>query len=442
MAEPQTTDALPPPEPSEDWRGAARIGWLVILLTFGVLGGWSAVARIDGGVVAPATIVVDSNKQTVQHLEGGIVDELLVRDGSVVRAGDVLLRLDQARIDANVGLHQKQQAILLALEARLLTQRDMKGELVFPREVLEQQADPLVAAAMLDNRRQFDARRSTLAGALDMFTIQTRQTQQEMEQARADRRSSEEQIASIDRELPGLRSLLARGLTPLARVTTLERERAVRVNAREKAITDLARAEERVAELVSRAEQTRREYVQEAANQLPEVRRLLNDVTQQIVLISEQRGRIEVRAPVDGTVQQLRIFTRGGVVRAGEPILDIAPSGGELVVRARVSPVDVDRVRPGLTVEIRMAQFQRYQSAVMSGAVRFISRDVVLDEPTRQSFYLTEVVVDRATIPEPVRDRLVAGMTADVIILTGQRTVLEYLVAPILNSTAFGLRER
>lgn len=438
----ETHEILTPPVVSTDWRGSLRSGFVIVIATFGIFGGWAALAKIDGGVVAPGTIAVEANRKTVQHLEGGIVEELLVRDGSLVKEGDVLLRLDQTRVTASSDTFRKQEAALLVHEARLKAQSNSEPTFAIPPTVLAQQGDPLVAAAIRDHQRQFEAKRQTLAGGLDILATQIRQARKDADQARDDERAARLRLASIDTELPGLRSLLAKGLTQLSRVAGLERDRLVIQNALDKATNDIVRTREKIAEFEARHVQLEQEYRQEAATALPDVRRMINDVVQQILVASDAQKRSDVRAPVSGTVQQLRIFTQGGVIRAGEPILDIVPSTSELVVKARVSTIDIDRVRPDLPVEIRLPQFQRFQSEVVRGSVRSVSRDTLQDETTKQPYFALEVVVDRSSIPEYINERLVAGMTTDVIILTSQRTVLGYLVAPLANRVALGFRER
>ena len=163
---------------------------------------------------------------------------------------------------------------------------------------------------------------------------------------------------------------------------------------------------------------------------------------QQIIIAQDTLHRVDIVAPVSGTVQQLRIFTRGGVIRPGDPILDIVPASAVMVVKAKIAPVDIDRVRIDRPVEIRLPQFQKYQSEVIRGLVKSVSQDTILDEAARMSYYAMEIVVDRSTIPAAIADRLSAGMTTDVIIPTGERTVLQYLVAPISDSLSKTFRER
>ncbi len=430
------------PTPSGDYATTVRRGYGVIFGTLAILTAWAALFRIDSAVVAPGAVSLEANRKTVQHLEGGIVSEILVRDGDIVRQGDVILRLDPTRSAASEELYRKQQAIMLALETRLQAQVNQLDSLVYPAAVNAFANDPMVRAAQVDNQRQFESRRNTYLSALSVLESQIAQAQKDMSQAQSDKQTVGQQLASINKELPPLRRLLEQGLVPLPRVLTLERQEQQLQGASAKSDIDLARAIERVSEIESKQKQLKQEYVQEAANAIPDVRKQLSDLGQQLVLARDTLKRIDIIAPVSGTVQQLRIFTVGGVVKPGEPVVDVVPTSAKLVVRARVSTVDVDRLRPGLPVEIRMPQFQRFQSETMRGEVKSISRDTLLDETNRQPYYAMEVEADRASIPSEISDKLVAGMTTEVIVPTGERTVLQFLFSPMFNRLAVALRER
>jgi HlyD family type I secretion membrane fusion protein len=430
------------PLPSADYRGTLRRGYGSLAVILAVLFGVCFFARVDSGVVAPGSISVESNRKTVQHLEGGIVSEILVRDGDVVKQGDVIMRLDQTRSAASEELYRKQQAIALALESRLLAQVERRETLVFPPAVNGLASDPMVQSALIDNQRQFEGRRSTYLSAMSVLESQSSQAEKDMNQARSDKQTAAQQLDSIQRELRPLEELLTRGLVPLPRVTGLQRQEQQLQGMSAKADIDLARSTERVVEIDSKQKQLRQEYSQEAATAIPEVRKTLSDVQQQLVLARDTLKRVDILAPVAGTVQQLRIFTIGGVIRPGDPVVDIAPESVKLVVKARVSPIDVDRVRAGMPVELRLPQFQKYQSEVMRGEVRSISRDTLLDETNHQPYYAMEADVDRSSIPADINSKLVAGMQTEVVVPTGERTVMQYLVSPLINRMAVALRER
>jgi HlyD family type I secretion membrane fusion protein len=439
-------ELMPAPFASTDWRVMLRVGVGVIAFTFVVLGGWSAVARLDSAVVADGAIAIESNRKTIQHLEGGIVREILVRDGDTVRQGDTLVRLDPTRNEATDKGYRQQLAIASALQARLTAQRDMADTIDFPADVTAFKDDPYIGNALRDNQSQFDNRRQSLLRGVQVLEKQIAQAKSEITQASVDQETAQKQIESIDLELPNLKSLLERGLVSLPRVTTLERQLMVVKGQFDTAKVSAVKAEEKVGEFQARIDQLQQDYRQEGANALPDVRKVISDARQQLTIASDVLQRIDIKAPVTGTVQQLKVFTVGGIIRAGDPILDIVPSSDTLVVRAKVLPIDVDRILTGEKVEVRVPQFMKFELGPIEGVVRNISRDSITDAPNGAGapvpYYAVEVAVDRSSIPEEIRDRMIAGMTVDTIIRTQERTVLSYLLAPLRNRIAKSMHER
>jgi HlyD family type I secretion membrane fusion protein len=439
-------ELLAAPMASTDWRVMLRVAAGILVFTFVVLGGWSAVARLDSGVIADGIIAVESNRKTIQHLEGGIVREILVRDGDVVQQGDTLVRLDPTRNAATDKGYRQQLAIASALQARLTAQRDLAESINFPPEVTAFKDDPLIAHAVQDNQSQFDNRRQSLLRGGEVIEQQIAQAKDEVRQAVLDEKTAQQQIDSIDIELPNLRKLLERGLVALPRVTTLERQ-LIQVRGQfEGAEISRTKAQEKVRELQARIDQLQQDYRQEAANALPDVRKTISDARQQLTISTDALQRIDIKSPVTGTVQQLKVFTIGGIIRAGDPILDIVPLSDTLVVRAKIQPIDVDRILTGEKVEVRVPQFMKFELRPIEGIVRSVSRDSILDTTNpgapAQTYFAVEVAVDRASIPEEIRDRMIAGMTVETIVRTQERTVLSYLLAPLRNRLSKSMHER
>jgi S-layer protein transport system membrane fusion protein len=316
----------------------------------------------------------------------------------------------------------------------------------FPIEVTALKDDPLIANAIHDNQSQFDNRRQSLLRGIEVIEQQIAQAKDEIRQASLDEKTAQQQIDSIGVELPNLRGLLNKGLVALPRVTTLERQLIQVQSQFEGAEISRTKAKEKVAELQARIGQLRQDFCQEAANALPDVRKTISDARQQLAIANDVLQRIEIKAPVTGTVQQLKMFTIGGVIRPGDPILDIVPSSDTLVVRAKVLPIDVDRILTGEKVEIRVPQFMKFELQPIMGTVRSISRDSIIDSPNASgqalTYFAVEIAVDRASIPEGIRDRMISGMTVDTVIRTQERTVLSYLTAPLRNRLSKSMRER
>lgn len=430
------------PVPDANWRGPLRLGFALVVVLFGGFGGWSAFATLASATIAPGVVAVESNRRTVQHLEGGIVSEILVRDGTAVAPGEVLVRLESVRAEISGDLYRNQIAGLLAQDAKLTAQRDGAERITFPEEVQRRAADPLVRAAIADQTRQFDARRETLHRMVEVFTAQMQQTERIIQQSEVDQSTLKVQVENITRELASLQDLYRRGLVPTTRVNPLEREQTRLRGAIDRARLEGERGRAQLSELRLRSGQLHDEYRQEAATQLPDVRRAIGDARQNLKISEDQLKRIDVKAPVAGVVQQLRIFTVGGVVRPGEPILDIVPSTDNFIVRAKVSPIDADRVRTGMEAEVRFPQFQKFSAALIRGVVRSLSTDRILDELSRDYYFSMEVSIDKASVPLELVDKVTAGMTVETVVPTDGRTALQYLVSPLINRASVSMRER
>jgi HlyD family secretion protein len=246
----------------------------------------------------------------------------------------------------------------------------------------------------------------------------------------------------VDEELRALRPLQKRNLVPTTRVAPLERERLRLAGIIEGGSVQARKVQERLDEVTLRRQQIIQDYRQEASTLLLDVRQKLNEVQQQRLLIGDSQRRAEIRAPIAGVVQQLRVFTVGGVIRPGDAILDIAPENDELVIRAKVQPNDSDRVLSGMTAEVRFPAFSYWGQKAIHGKVRSISGDRIVDDQARETYFSAEILVDKTTVPQNILARLSAGMSADVLITSGERTVAEYLLQPITARFDKGLRER
>lgn len=425
-----------------DWKSVLSYGYALLVFTLVVSFTWAAIAKVDGAVTASSIVAVSSNRKEIQHLEGGIVREILVRDGSIVNKGDVLLRLDPTRSLAAAETYEKQLAQAQAQEARLEAQRSLAKEVTFPNSVTKLASDPQVAAAISDNKRQFDSRLATLKSSLDVIEAQLGQAQKQIEQAAITKKTSEEQMVTVKSELEGVMTLYKKGFVALPRVTALQRQESGLQGAIDGAVVSIAQARDKVDELTASADQLRKAYVQEAAVALPDVRKTIGDLTQQIIVARDSLKRVDITAPVSGSVQSMTAFTVGGVVRPGDVIMEIVPSSDVLVLRARIDPEDIDRVRVGQEVDIQLNQFREYKSEMIKGTLETLSHDVLQDPKTGVNYYAAEVSVDRSSIPEDIRDRIIPGMQASIFMPTGERTVLQFLVAPLVDRFGSSMNER
>ena len=424
-----------------DWKHPAAIGYALIIFTFLVLGGWSAVAKLDSAVTAPGVVAEGSGRKSVQHFEGGIVKEILVREGEHVTAGQVLFRLDPTQAQSSLELLQNQFDALRGEEARLVAERDRSTAIAWPDEFKSRSDQPTVKQVVADQTKQFTDRQSSLRGQIDVLQSKIGQVRIEIQGMRVEREATNKQLQIVNQELVDLEYLLSEKLVQKTRVLTDQREKSRLEGVIGRSMTDEAKAETAIGEAKLQIQQVQNKVDEEVARAIVEVRQKISDTREKARVAQHVFQRIDIVAPVAGTVQDLKIFTIGGVVKAGEVLLQIIPDHDALIVQAHVSPHDMDRMHAGMRAEVRFSSFKSSLLPIISGRVESVSRDRLLEESAnRQPYFLAQVVVD--DIPEELRDVIVAGMPADLVFPTGERTVLNYLVRPLQDRLHGAFRER
>jgi membrane fusion protein, type I secretion system len=423
-----------------DWKHPAAIGYVIIIFTFVVLGGWSAFAKLDSAVTAPGFVAEENSRKSVQHLEGGIIKEILVREGEHVDAGQVLFRMDATQPQANLELQENQLDSLLAQEARLIAERDRLSAIAWPKEIKARSDQPTVSQAIADQAKQFADRQASLHGQIDVLKSKIDQFKAEIEGLRVEREATKRQLQYIVQELTDLEYLLKENLVQKSRVLALNREKSRLEGVIGRSITDEAKAENGIGETRLQINQVQNKFDEDVAGAVLEVRQKINDAREKIRVARDVVRRIDVPAPVSGTVQDLKVFTIGGVIKPGEVLLQVVPDHDTLIVQAHISPHDMDRMSPGMRAEVRFTSFKSSILPIISGRVQSVSRDRLVDETTRQPYFLAQVIVD--DIPTELRDRIIAGMPADLVFPTGERTVLNYLIRPMQDRMSTAFRER
>ena len=427
--------------PSE-WRPIAFAGYTLIAMTFGVAGVWAAVAKLDKAVIANGFVETETNRKTVEHLEGGIVREILVKEGDHVAEGQVLFRLEQVQAEANNELLSNQLDSALALEARLIAERDGTQEISWPKELKDRLAQPTLSQTLDDQIHQFKERRGSLEGQKNVLQSRIEQLHTEIDGISIEKSSTEGQTNYINQELVGLRELAVKNLVPVTRVYAMERERTRLEGAVGRAVADIAKAQSSIAEMNIQIQELTQKFQEEVASSLLDARQKIADLRERLSIAQDVVNRLAITAPRAGTVQNLKVFTIGQVLRGGEPLLDIVPDNDALVVHAEFSTADIDNVFAGMTSEIRFPAFHSRTIPVMLGKIETISHDRLVDESTHQYYYLGVVSLNRADIPEEYRSRVRAGMPAEIIVSSGERTVLNYLVGPLSSSLRKTFREQ
>lgn len=408
---------------------------------FGVFGGWAILAPLDSAAVAPGVVSVEGSRKTVQHLEGGIIAEILVKDGDRVKAGQPLIRLDDTQPKANLKLLQGRLYSALALEARLVAERDGKAEITFPDSLLEKKDDPKIDEIITGQINIFQARREALSGKENILKLRSAQLNEEITGLKGQIGAEDTQLRLIAAEIADVAGLVKKGLAPKPRLLSLQRRQAEIEGSRSKNHAQIARAMQSIAETSLQISELRTTAINEAVEQVRDVQNDLGDLLEKTRAAKDVLSRMEIRAPRDGAVVNLKVHTPGGVIAPGEPLLDIVPLDVRLIVEARVDPKDIDVVRPGLASQIRLSAFSQRRTKPLEGRVLTVSADVLRDDRTGRSYYLARIEIMEP--PEKVLGGAVIqpGMQADVMIVTGERTFFDYILGPVESSFNRAFRE-
>lgn len=431
--------------PSASAGGSVLAGIAVLALFFGGFGTWAALAPLSGAAVAPAYVVVDGNRRTVQHREGGIVSEILVRNGDRVEEEEVLLRLDDTAARAQVEVLSAQRDSLAALQARLLAERDGAASLVLDDTDLASRAhEPDVAPLLAAQSALLAERRRQLEGSAAVLRQRIVELQEQIGGGEAQIRGIARQRDLIADEVESLRGLLRMALVPRPRVLALDRSAAALDAERGRVQADIARARASIGEAELQILQQRQEILTGVSDGLRDAGSRLAEVEPRLRSARDTLARTVLTAPSAGEVVSLEVFTVGGVVAPGSRVLDVVPLDSPLVFQARLRPEDKNRVTADMDTEIRLMGIHDRRDPLLQGRIATVSADRLTDPQTNDGYYAVEVRVDRdqpAVAQAMQRFRLQPGMPAQVTIATEPRTALDYLMGPLRDSVSRAWRE-
>ncbi len=427
---------------SDHPRVFALMGYGIIVFTFVILGSWAAVTPLASAVVASGFVTTEGNKKTVQHLEGGIVKQIFVHEGDHVTAGQIIIELDDTQPKANLEIARNQLYAALARDARFSAELDGSEQVQFPEELTAVSDDVIAAKAMDDQRGQFKERRGTLQGQISILGAKADQLRQEIDGLDRQRAANEDQVNFIKEELRDVRGLYEKALVPKPRWLALERERARLLGEIGREIGERAKAEKGIGEAELQMQQAKQQYLEQASRDQVDTREKLRDLRSKFVVAQDVLRRLYIAAPVTGRVQNLKVFTIGAVVRQGEALLEIGPDEDKFVVQAHISTIDIEGVRAGNVAEVRFPAFHDRAIPMIAGTIISISQDRLMDEATKQPYYLALVDVPDENIPEKYRGAVASGMNTEVIMPTKERTAFEYLIEPLRNRLRTAFRER
>ncbi len=422
--------------------GAMIAGFATLGLFFGLIGTWSVLAPLSSAVVAEGVVKVAGSRKTIQHLEGGIIRELQVKNGDLVKAGEILVRLEDVQSRAAWELFRAQRFALMAQEARLIAERDRAERISFPQELLDHRDSTRVQKMLVGQVMIFASRRRRFAGQVEILGQQIDLLEAEIRGYGAQEKAAINQLALLREEIVPLEPLVAKKI--VAKPTLLQLKRQVAhfegVHGQQRGL--IARSERLIGETKLKIIDLQNKRLAEIVVELHDVQTQLSQVRERLEAARDVLDRREIVSPIDGTVVDLRYFTPGGVIAPGDAVMDIVPHEDDLVVETRINPIDVDAIQVGLPAEVRFTAFKQRTTPTLSGEVIYVSADILSDPELEESYFLARVEISVEELARLGGLAILPGMPAQVMIISEERTVLEYLVDPIHQSLELAFREQ
>jgi HlyD family type I secretion membrane fusion protein len=427
---------------NESARGAIIAGFCVLAVFFFGLGGWAALAPLSGAVVAPAVVKVEGNRKTIQHLDGGIVKELLVKEGGQVEPGQTVVVLEDTQARAAVDVLAQQLHMLRAQEARLLAERDGAPVITFPDELSARRGDPETAKILDTETKQFEVRRTGLDGQISVWQKKLKQLEEQIRGGEAQQLAIKESLQIISAELKDQNYLLEKGLTQRPRVLELERTASGLRGQQGDIAGAIARARQAIGEIELQMIQARNDRMTDVAKDLREAQTKIADVTPRLQAARDVLDRTRLRSQYGGYVVDLSVFSVGGVIQRGDKVMDIVPSRNNLVAEANVNVDDIHDVHPGMRAELHFTAYKQRVIPIIHGDVINVSADRLTDKRTGTPYYTALVKVVEKELAASKEVVLTPGMAVTVMIPTKERTALDYLLGPVMASFDQSFRQK
>lgn len=410
--------------------GSALVGIFVI-----GAGTWAAMAPLESAAIGMGTVVSDSHRKTVQHLEGGIISQILVHDGDQVTAGQPLIRLDDTKARTTLAALTSQLLDAEAHEARLIAERDGTDTITFPPDLLAKKSDPLVATTLLGQQKIFDTQRQLIQSKIAAIQERIKQVNEEISGHEAEVAALEKRQALLTEEIASVKDLVAKGLERKPHLLQLERDMADMDGQRADTMAQIAKAKQAIAESEIDILSLKNDRMKDVADELRDTQKKLDELTEQAQAAADVLARTEVKAPEDGVVTDLRVHTPGGVVNPGEALLDLVPQADQLVVDVQVRPEDIDRVHEGLPATVRLLPYKQRRTPPIDATVVYVSADRLVDKNTHQPYYDAKLKLDKDELSKLGSEvKMVPGMPSEAMIKTGETTVALYALSPLLDS--------
>ena len=432
-----------PLEVNTDARGYARFGWALILLGVGGFGLWASLAPLDKGVPMSAVVAKESNRQSIQHLSGGTIKEILARDGDVVKKGQVLVRMNNVLVSSQAETTRAQYITSRLAEARLLAERDGKKELTFPQELIAFKDDPRVVEGFALQKQLFTSRRAALDSELAAYDENIAGLKIQSQGLDESRESKKVQLAILNEQLVNLRDLAKEGYIARARLLDVERTYAQVNGAISEDIGNIGRSRRQITELTLRRMQRTQDFQKEVRTVLADTQREAEALSSRVTGQDYDLANADVKAPVDGTVVGLAVFTPGGVVGPGAKMMELVPTDDPLVVEGQLPVNLIDRVHNGMPVELIFSAFNANRTPHIPGVVTQVSADRTVEERTGVAYYKVRARVTPEGLKLIAHKKLAiqSGMPVEMFVKTGERTLMSYLLKPIYDRAKTSLSE-
>jgi HlyD family secretion protein len=418
------------------------VGLAIVVVLAGGLGGWASTAEISGALIAPGQIVVESNVKKVQHPTGGVVGEVLARDGDLVKSGQVLVRLDDTVTKANLAIVTKNLDGLWARAARLQAEQQGLDKIVFPKSLLDRASDPDVKTIIASESKLFEVRVNGRIGQKAQLRERITQLNEEIAGLTAQETAKNQEIALVEKELTGVRQLYDQHLVQLTRLTTLERDAARLNGERAQYVASRAQAKGKITETELQIIQVDKDMVSDVSKDLREANDKIGEYVERKVTAEDQLKRTDIRAPQDGMVLQSTVHTVGGVITAGDAIMTIVPQTDDLRAEVKVNPQDIDKLQIGQKTLLRLSAFNQRTTPELNGVITRVSPDVTTDQRTGQSYYTIRVSMPPEEIARLGEAKLIPGMPVEAFVQTGDRTMMSYLIKPLSDQLMRAFREK
>lgn len=423
-------------------RRHSMLGLALVAIVVGGAGGWAATSEISGAVVATGSVVVDSNVKKVQHPSGGVVSELKVRDGDHVVAGDVLVRLDDTVTRANLAIVKKQLDELAARKSRLEAERDGKSAVAFPESLVSRSGEAEVGQIISGESRLFASRRESRLGEEAQLRQRIAQLSDEIGGQTAQATAKAQEIVLVKRELDGVRELYKKNLVPISRLIALEREATRLEGEHGQLLAATAASRGKIAETELQILQIGQNLIAEVGKDMRDVESKMGELVERKVTAEDQLKRVELRAPISGIVHQSIVHTVGGVVPAGDTLMEVVPERDQLTVEVRVAPQDIDQLKIGQKTMLRFTAFNRRTTPEIAGTVSMVAADTTFDQHSGVAYYSVRISLPPEEVARLGDVQIMPGMPVEAFIITAERTVLSYLTKPMHDQVYRAFREK